>query len=390
MSFETEAKLSLTVDEGDLRAVRQQIEDGIGTTAVGVADGGSMSAQSAGAGGGGRRGRRATRLAETRTDHLEDIALYLESIDDAVSEGGLGGGAGGLLTEVFGVFGETAGDVAVETGDTVADAVSDVMTGAVASSIGNAVGSAVSDSTVGVEPNPLPVEGGGSGGGVTVSPTFNPTFSPDVGTDINLPDLDLGVPDTLAVDRDPLPVEDVAPLAVEETTLPVEDVGPIPVEDVGPIGVEFSAGGSASQPTGEGPRTGGELLKDALGRGASGVVAGAVLGSISPDPFTTGAGAIGGGLTGIGSTLVGEAGRRLGSNSGSAGGSPAPANLTAEVTHSPTYTVEIDPRRLDSLAERIVNEVESGVEDDIDALEGEVEELEAELDDLERQIRRGR
>ena len=97
MSFETTAELSLTVDEGDLQNVKQQIESEIGTTAVGVTDGGSMSAQSASSSGGGRgrRARRSMRLAETRNEYLEDVALYLESIDDKVGGGGGGGGAGG-------------------------------------------------------------------------------------------------------------------------------------------------------------------------------------------------------------------------------------------------------------------------------------------------------
>lgn len=368
MSFETEAELSLTVDEGDLRSVRQQIEDGIGTTAVGVTDGGSMSAQSTGSsGGGGRRARRGMRLAEVRTEYLEDIALYLESIDDAVSEGGLLGGGGGLpgsgiFAEVIGAGAETAGDIGVEAGDTVADAVSDVLTGTVASTLGNTISSAINGSTVAVEPNPLPVEGGGSGGtNVTVSPTIRPTVEPDLAPDFDfpdLPDLNFGVPERLSVDRTPLPVE--------REPLPVEDSGPIPVEDVGPISVRFdpgSGGGSGGGATGSSDGVGGVQLGGENG-------------------LTIGPGGVQfGGDNGI--TLGEDPGDPTGTQSGPATGGGA---RDISVTHSPTYSVEVDPRRLDSLAERIISEIEEDIERDLNTLEDDVDELERELDELERDI----
>ena len=373
MSFETGAELSLTVDEGDLRNVRQQIQDEIGTTAVGVTDGGSMSAQSAGGSGAdsARRARRSMRLAETQTEHLEDIALYLESIDDVLSEGGLLGGGGGLpgsgiFAEVVGAGAETAGDVGVEAGDAVADAVSDVLTGTVASTLGNTISSAINGSTVAVEPTPLPVEGGGSGGtNVTVTPTVRPTIEPDFGPDINLPDLpDLGVPDTLAVNRDPLPVQ--------REPLPVEAVDPLPVEDVGPItvAVETSTGGpSASTSSGSGT--------DAPGGVQIGGDSGITLG---PGGIQVG------GDSGI--TLGRDPGDPTGTQSGS-GRSPSTApSREVTVTHSPTYNVDVDPRRLDSLANRIVSEIGDGVERDIDALEDDLQEIERELQELEDEITR--
>ena len=173
MSFETSAELSLTVDEGDLQNVKQQIESEIGTTAVGVTDGGSMSAQSAGSSGGGRgrRARRSMRLAETRNEYLEDVALYLESIDDKVGGGGGGGGAGGIFTELFGAGAESGADLAIEGGSTAIDGI----TTAVGTAVGQAVGGLV----------------GGNGGGdtrrvvsrdtnvrTTIEPVFNPEFNP--------------------------------------------------------------------------------------------------------------------------------------------------------------------------------------------------------------------
>jgi hypothetical protein len=375
MSFETTAELDLVVSDQALRQVRGQIESELGAIEIGATDGGTMSAQSAQSGSGGsRRQRQTLRMERTQTEHLEDIALYLESIDDVLSEGGLlgGGGGGGIFTEIIGAGAETAGDVGVEAGDAVADAVSDVLTGTVASALGNTISSAVAGSTVSVEPNPLPVESGDSGGNnVTVSPdvhfspTIKPTFEPDFGPDINLPDLNFGIPDTLAVNREPLPVQ--------RDPLPVEAIDPLPVEDVGPITVAFET------------RTGRSPTSTGSGSG-SGPLGGVQLGGESG--ITLGPGGIQvGGDSGI--TLGRDPGDPTGTQSGSGGSTSASVSRReVTVTHSPTYNVDVDPRRLDSLADRIVSEIEGGVERDIDALEDDLQELERELQELEREITR--
>ena len=376
MSFETAAELDLVVSDRALRNVRNQIESELGAVEMGVTDGGTMSAQSAQSGSGGsRRRRESLRMERSRTEHLEEAVAYLEDIDDILSEGGLGGGAGGLVTELVGVAGETAGDAAIETGGTVADAVSDVLTGTAASALGNTISSAITGSEVSVEETTLSVERPGwldeLGGGRTVrfSPTFEPTFeAPDLGPEINLPDLpdlNLGIPDQLAVNRGPLPVQ--------RDPLPVEAIDPLPVEDVGPItvAVETRTGrpsastdsGSGSDPPG-GVQLGGE------------------------NGITLGPGGIQvGGDSGI--TLGRDPGDPTGTQPGSGESTSASApSREVTVTHSPTYNVDVDPRRLDSLADRIVSEIEDGVERDIDALEDDLQELERDLQELDREITR--
>ena len=312
------------------------------------------------------------RLAEERNELLDDAVIYLESLDDALSEGGLlgggGGGFGGIITELAGAGAETAGDVAVEAGDTVAETIQDTLVGTVSTALGTAVSDAISNSEVAVAdepvpvtPNPLPVEGGG-GGGTTVSPTIKPTV--DVAPDVEFPDLEFGSPGTVRVDSSQLP------LSVVRDPLPVENVGPIPVEDVGPITVSVetrrpgpSDGGSGgSDPTG-GVQIGGE------------------------NGITLGPGGIQvGGDSGV--TFGRDPGDPTGTQSGPTATSPAPTPAhEVAVTHSPTYRVDVDPRRLDGLADRIISEIEDGIERDIDALESDLNELERNLDELEREIR---
>ncbi|WP_434521292.1 hypothetical protein [Halorubrum sp. AS12] len=447
MSFDTLAELDLVVSDRALRNVQQQIESELGAVEIGATDGGAMSAQTGGnsrgfenqtaelevataqlnsletlaagrndllstiantdlldsapsgipSGGGGstedgdsstggetersqqnsisKEGRHALKLLRAQTEHLDDAVVFLEDIEDAVSEGGLGGGGGGMLTEVLGVAGETAGDVAVEGGGTVADAISDVLTGTAASALGNTISSAITGSEVAVEETTLSVEPPGwideIGGGRTVrfSPTFEPTFeAPDLGPEINipdLPDLNLGIPDQLAVNREPLPVQ--------RDPLPVEAIDPLPVEDVGPITVAVetllgrppasTGSGSDAEPPG-GIQFGGD----------NGFTFG-------PDGIQVG--------DDDGLTLGRDPGDPTGTQSGSDGSTSTPApSREVTVTHSPTYNVDVDPRRLGSLADRIVSEVEDGVERDIDALENDLHELERELEDLEREITR--
>ena len=373
MSFETEASLSLTVPRSELQNVQQQIEDGIGTVEVGATDGGSMSAQTTGASGGGRGGRRTMRLAEQRTEHLDDAVIYLESIDDAVSEGGLlggeGGGFGGIVTELVGAGAETAGDVAVEAGDTVAEAIQDTLVGTVSTALGTAVSDAitssevaVADTAVPVTPNPLPVEGG-DGGATTVSPTVKPTVKPtiDVGPEFDLPDLEFGSSGSVRVDESQLP------LGVERAPLPVEDIDPLAVEDVGPITVAVGRGQSG-EPTGG----------SADGNSVGGVQIGGESG------VTIGPGGIQAGGDG-GITLGRDPGDPTGTQSDTAR-SGAPRDVS--VTYSPTNRVDVDPRQFDRLKQDIVDAIERNVERDIDTLDDELDALRDEFESLRRDITR--
>ena len=347
MSFETSAELSLTVDEGDLQNVKQQIESEIGTTAVGVTDGGSMSAQSAGSSGGGRgrRARRSMRLAETRTELLEDAVVYLEGIEDKVGGGG-GGGVGGIFTELFGSATETAGDAAIEAGDTVAEALTDVLTGTAASALGNTISSAITGSEVAVEDTTLTVR--------------RPDWLDDVGRRFD-PDVDLDIPDTIAVERDPLPVQ--------RDVLPVERE-PLPVEDVGPISVTVS-GRTSQEPTSK-TRGSGDSTRVQLG-GDNGISIGR-------------RGVQVGGDSGI--TIGRDPTASSSSQSGNGARPTATSARDVTVTHTPTYRVDVDPRRLDSLADRIVSDIEENVQRDIEELDRKLEDLESDLNDLEREITR--
>jgi len=372
MSFETEAQLSLTIPRSELQNVQQQIEDSIGTVDVGATDGGSMSAQTTGASGGGRGGRRVMRLAEERNEHLDDISIYLESVEDTLSEGGLlggdGGGFGGIITELAGAGAETAGDVAIEAGDQVAEAIQDTLVGTVSTALGTSVSNAingsevdVADTTVPVTPNPLPVSGGGGGGGTTVSPQFDPTFKPtlDVAPEFDLPDLEFGSPGTVRVDESQLP------LPVDREPLPVEDVGPISVvveaRGVGGSGRRSSEGVSFGQRLRDFARTvpGGDGVADVSRRGTERIF------DIIP---------------GVDSSDVGR---------GSQGRSTTsqPVGSTVEVTHSPTYNMEVDPRRFDQLVTDVVDELEKRIERDIDEIRDDLETVESDLSDLERNIR---
>jgi len=374
MSFETEAALSLTVPRSELRNVQEQIEDGIGTVEVGATDGGSMSAQTTGASGGGRGGRRTMRLAEQRNEHLDDAVIYLESIDDALSEGGLlggdGGGFGGVITELVGAGAETAGDVAIEAGDQVAEAIQDTLVGTVSTALGTAVSDAiassevaVTDTAVPVTPNPLPVEGGG-GGGTTVSPTVKPTVKPtiDVGPEFDLPDLEFGSPGTVRVDESQLPLD------VERDPLPVEDIDPLAVEDVGPITVAVEAGGSGS---GSSSRSRGEQIRDFYRK-------------------LPGGNAIAEGSRRVTEGIYGLApGFSRGDVGGSTDTSTTSPTRSREVTvnYSPTNRVDVDPRQFDRLKQDIVDAIERNVERDIKEIEDDLDDLESRFEKLQSGIR---
>ena len=57
------------------------------------------------------------------------------------------------------------------------------------------------------------------------------------------------------------------------------------------------------------------------------------------------------------------------------------------MTHSPTYNMEVDPRRFDQLVTDVVDELEKQIERDIDEIRDDLETVESDLSDLERNIR---
>lgn len=154
--FSTRATLDIEVSQRSLRQARQQIESEIGTTEVGVTDGGTASAQAAGGRGSRarRRERRTFRLDIERNDLLEDIHETLEGLDPEASGGspgllgGIGAGAGRGLTGLG--IGAGAGLAGLGIGAGVGLATGDLPEG-----IGAGIGAAIGDS----------LEGLGEGGG---------------------------------------------------------------------------------------------------------------------------------------------------------------------------------------------------------------------------------
>ena len=408
MSFETEAQLSLTVPRSELQNVQQQIEDSIGTVEVGATDGGSMSAQTTGAGGGGGRGgRRVMRLAEERNEHLDDAVIYLESIEDTLSEGGLlgggGGGFGGIITELAGAGAETAGDVAIEAGDQVAEAIQDTLVGTVSTALGTSVSNAingsevsVADTTVPVTPNPLPVSGGGGGGGTTVSPQFDPTFKPtlDVGGEFDLPDLpdlEFGSPGSVRVDESQLP------LPVDREPLQVDAPDAIPVDAPEMIPIALDTGGG--QMMSESPSRGRvedplRLIGErALAGGATGAIGGAATGAVAGGVGAAPGAAIGAGLGVVSGAAVGSAEVALRNRARQRAQRPTAARGRTTVENTVDadvrnrYTINVDTDSLVDEVERIVEDAQDEVRDE---LLDKIEDVERDVDDLERDLTRGR
>jgi len=400
MSFETEAQLSLTIPRSELQNVQQQIEDSIGTVDVGATDGGSMSAQTTGASGGGRGGRRVMRLAEERNEHLDDAVIYLESIEDTLSEGGLlGGGGGGIATEILGVAGETAGDVAVETGDTVADAISDVLTGTASTALGTSISNAingsevsVADTTVPVTPNPLPVSGGGGGGGTTVSPTFSPTLDVAPEFDLpDLPDLEFGSPGSVRVDESQLPL----PVDREPLQVDAPDAIPVDAPETLPIALDTGGGRMASESPSRGRvedplRLIGER---ALAGGATGAIGGAATGAVAGGVGAAPGAAIGAGLGVVSGAAVGSAEVALRNRARQRAQRPTAARGRTTVENTVDadirnrYTINVDTDSLVDEVERIVEDAQDEVRDE---LLDKIEDVERDVDDLERDLTRGR
>lgn len=375
MSFETEATLSLTVPKTQLTQIRSDIESELSDIGLAATDGSSMSVQASQTNSNtrGRGGRRLIRLNQSRNEYLSDSLLYLEDIEDHLSESGFGGG--GLAAEVLGIGGDFAAEGAGAAADTVSGLATDVAGTAIGQAAGSVIADQISGSTVSLEPTPVPVEGdGSSGNSITVSPTLKPTFRPtfeptvDVSPELDLPDFNFGGgggAGPVRVDESQLP------LPVRRDPLPVEDIEPLPVEDVGPITVVVGGGSKGSRPNSSGDgRNIAEKFTDAFGN----------IPIIGPpaEEFSENVGRRSRELTPFVSTQ--ESG---GESTGGRG------NLSVDVTHSPTYNMEVDPRQLNQLADRIVSELESRVERDIDEIRDDLDEVEGDIAELERDVRSG-
>ena len=379
MSFSTSALLEIDLDQQSVRDAKRTLSEELDNVTVDVSAGGAMPS----GGNGGVSTRGMLRRDEERNELLSDAVLYLESLDDTLSEGGLlgggGGGFGGILTEIAGAGAETAGDVAVEAGDTVAEAIQDTLVGTVSTALGTTVSDAITNSEVAVAdgplpvtPNPLPVEGGG-GSGTTVSPTVNtnPKFSPtlkptvDVAPEFDLPDLEFGSPGTVRVDNSQLP------LPVDRRPIQVDAPDAIPVDAPEAITLRIGApGGSPSErDPGFFERAGDDLDEIATdGDGPFGPTGRAI---DTVNPFTSG-------------------GYDVGDTGGGGGGSTgarAVIESNNDVDLRPQYTINVDTDRLVDEVDRLVEDAQDEVRRE---LRDEIESVKREIDDLERQITRGR
>ncbi|UHQ96463.1 hypothetical protein [Natrinema halophilum] len=410
--FETTATLEVELDDRSVNTVKQQLESELGTTEVGVADGGAMSAQVAtdGAGGGRerRRRRREYRWARERTDYLEETVSYLEEIEDKVGEGDggllsdlLGGGAiGGLLGGAGGVVGGAGGGVATGIG------------AAVGSAVGSAVGDAISGEKVEVkEPDWTPLE-------VKKPENALEVDHPEEPYAVDHPENPYAVedPSPLGVeDPSSLSVNDPSPLDVDDPSpLQVEEVDPLPVEDVDPveISVDVTTGGSegVKQPkvgnkpsieTSDGGDDGGIIsdFRDELNPTKDGPISG-YFDKTDPSKQLDDAG------DELNPTEHGPASRYMTDNSPFATDSTGedastqrsrPANSNRGPTTT-TVKTSVDPRPADIDAsvgpiDVNVRDLDRMVDQVVDAVEERVEEvrndLEDQIDDLKREMSRG-
>ncbi len=399
MSFEAEGTLNLTVPQRQLDAVKRQIEDTVGTTEVGMTDGGTMSAQTArGSGRARRRARRSYRMEETRTDLLDEAVTYLEGIDDKLDT--LGGGGGGLANELIAATAETGGDAAVEGAGTTIDTLTDALTSSLGSTVGNLVGGELSASLD--KPGWVPI--------ALERPKWVPLAVEDPGT-ISIADPPTaGVEDPGKVGFEKLPgpvsVEDPSPLSVEEVEpLEVEDVDAIPVE------VTVSAPSARTGPKDSSPKVTSPSQEGNIGFGEAvggtalfGATTGATAGMMG-GPIGVGAGAVLGGALGAagGATAWGidqvdedvagwmnNRGRRgsgrgqtQGVQVGSAGGT------TVNVDVSARNDVLVEPNASD-IADEVASTVEDRLGKTVDELERELQDVEDRLSSVENSLQRGR
>jgi hypothetical protein len=190
--FNTEAELSITVPDRELRQARQQVEESLGTVEIGAGGG-------ARADGGGRQARQQMRLADERNGYLERIDDRLEDIEDLL--GNLdGGGQTGVVSQVVGVGGETAGGLLSTTiGTTLGNIIADQVSGG--GDDENAVPLDIPEDGVPLDipeggiPVQPPGDGGGGGPDIPFGP-FGPLSEPfgegigfveDVAEDFNSP-----------------------------------------------------------------------------------------------------------------------------------------------------------------------------------------------------------
>ncbi len=380
MSFEADGTLNITVPQRQLDAVKRQIEDTVGTTEVGMTDGGTMSAQTARGGGRARRrARRSFRMEEERTRYLEESVTYLEDIEDHLAEG-VGGGGGGAVDDMIGAVVETGGDAAIEGGGFLADLGIE--------SIGTAAGTAVSNAITG---SSLDVE----------KPGWVPIQVEDVGP-LSVEKPEGGRPDNTTPTTDFGFEELPGPVRLEEPPAPYpleSPPEPYPVEDVEPIDVEITVNASgatrgSNQAGGYEPDSLGDHFDQRMAEGLDFITPGQEIrtdkkGGPGRSPGDWLQDRIDDGVGFITNPLGG------GSGGGSRGGDTQ--RRGAQGSRDVSVTVNLDSRNdvvvepdSDDIADEVISEVEKFLQDAVDDLRDDLRDAEDDIAELESALRRGR
>lgn len=395
--FGTSAQVAIEIPQSELRNARQQIESEIGAVEVGITDGGSMSAQTAGGGGSGgrerRRRRREFRWARERTDYLETVVEILDDIEDDV-----GDGDGGILSELLG--GGAVGGILGGAGGAAGGIGSGIATG-IGSGIGSAVGSAVGDAIGGEsvaveEPNWTPLDVDHPEEPYEVDHPEEPYAldhpeepyaldHPEEPYALDHPEEPYAVdhpnePYAVA-DPSPLEVEEVEPIdvnvSVETTTRNVEPSTDVPDTLTDPDAVDLGGGSDSDTPDSilDGPRH----LRERTREWTEKVP---VVGKPFADLDRSLEDRLSGGSSSGGSADPLD--RPRGGPTGGLSTSTPSVENTFNITQTINPEVIVDELRETADA---ISEIQDAVEDGYDDLESQIDDIRSELDDLERQIR---
>lgn len=394
--FSVGAELDISIPPGQLRAARESIESELGAIEIGTTNPSAMSAQmSRGRSrGGAGAGRTLRRLNEDRNELLGDTAVYLESIDDSLSEGVLGGGGGGLAAEILGIGGDFAAEGAGVAAETATGLATDVAGSAIGQAAGSVIANQISGSTVGVDdtpvpvtPNPLPVSGDGGSGGTTLSPTINtsttlsPTLSPDFSPEFT-PDLDVDLPDLkFGGGGSGSNIQTPHPVVVEN----LDSFEPVSISTPGDNITGRAPPNSTSPPS---PPTRNRGAFQRAGDALDDIGAGAVdlLPFVDAPPSVSEPLSEEGTPTGRPAETLGKAIDTVNpatSGGFGSGGSSTTVENNVDADVSPRITIEVDTDRLERDVGR---EFDRAIDDVRRELMDKINELERELDDLRRGI----
>lgn len=373
--FSSTVSLDIEIPDSELRNARQQIESEVGSTEIGMTDGGTMSAQAAGGSGGGREQRRRRqefRWARDNHSHLEEIVEILHGFEDGDD------GGGGLFGDVLGGVGGLGGALGSAVG------------AGLGSMVGSAIGDQIASEEVDVnvdDPSPLDVED------VDDLPVDHPSEPYDIDHPEDPYAIDhpeepyaLDHPDEpYALDHpeDPYDVDHPEePYAVEDVDdLTVDDPSPLEVEAVDPIEINVTTH-AASGDSGEtgGPDGFVEGLERDVPGGPTFVGAMRDLGVRDGDPSMPDMNEMGGSPTVDATADLDDLPQSSSSPTTQSQqttrvtADPQPAEITAEVRQ-----VNVEVRELD----RMVDEVVSTFEDEIEDVR---QDLQRQIDDIKSQI----